>query len=161
MKTMAQDSEAGDQDSDFKPMDAAQARQWRQKNPPVSVWRILAVQLLVGVVVALLAGLLSGRASVAWSAAYGALVVLVPAALFARGVLRQRSAAAAGIAMLGFLGWEMVKIILTIAMLVAANRVVSGLSWLALVAGMVLTMKTYWAALWLQSRRSKPDTTTS
>ena len=59
--------------------------------------------------------------------------------------------------MLGFFGRDMVKISLTGAILVAAPRVVLGVSRLAVVAGMVLTMKTYWIALVVQSRRSKLD----
>ena len=43
--------------------------------------------------------------------------------------------------------WEMVKIALTVAMLVAAPRLVSGLIWPALLVGLVLTMKVYWLAL--------------
>ena len=66
-------------------------------------------------------------------------------ALFARGMARRRSTA--GAAMVGLLGWELVKIALTVAMLAAAPRVVPGLSWLALLVGMVVTMKTYWIAL--------------
>ena len=51
------------------------------------------------------------------------------------------------LAMAGLMGWELVKIALTVAMLAAAPRLVPGLSWLALLAGMVITMKTYWIAL--------------
>lgn len=157
MKTITPAGEDDDQDSDFKPLTADEARQWRDKNPQVSVWRIVAVQALVGVLVAVAAWLLTGRQSAGWSAGYGALAVVVPAALFARGVLRHREMQNPGVAMLRFFGWEMVKIILTVAILVAAPRVVVGLSWLALMAGMVLTMKTYWIALVVQSRRSKLD----
>ena len=157
MKTITHAGEDDDQDSDFKPLTADEARQWRDKNPQVSVWRIVAVQALVGVLVAVAAWLLTGRQSAGWSAGYGALAVVVPAALFARGVLRHREMQNPGVAMLRFFGWEMVKIILTVAILVAAPRVVVGLSWLALMAGMVLTLKTYWIALLLQSRRLKLD----
>ena len=117
----------------------------------------IAAQALVGVLVALAAWVLTGRQSAAWSAGYGALAVVIPAALFARGVMRHKNRSNPGVAMLGFFGWEMVKIVLTVAMLVAAPRVVGGLSWLALIAGMVLAMKTYWIALVVQSRRSKLD----
>ena len=157
MKTSSPDSAIEDQDSDFKPLTADEARQWREVNPEVSVWRVIAAQALMGVLVALAAWALTGRQSAAWSAGYGALAVVIPAALFARGVMRHKNRSNPGIAMLGFFGWEMVKIVLTIAMLVAAPRVIGGLSWLALIAGMVLTMKTYWIALVVQSRRSKLD----
>jgi ATP synthase protein I len=42
---------------------------------------------------------------------------------------------------------------LTVALLLAAPKVVSPLNWLALVAGFVVTMKVYWVAAWLHSRR--------
>jgi len=58
--------------------------------------------------------------------------------------------------MLGFFVWELVKIALTIAMLFAAPRLVMGLSWLALLAGFVVTIKVYWVALVLQSRHRHP-----
>ena len=157
MKTSSPDSAIEDQDSDFKPLTAEEARQWRERNPEVSVWRVIAAQALVGVLAALAAWLLTGRQSAAWSAGYGALAVLVPAALFARGVLRQRQRMNPGVAMLGFFWWEMVKIVLTVAMLVAAPWVVAGLSWLALIVGMALALKAYWIALLVQSRKSKLD----
>lgn len=150
MKKNAPWTEAEDEDPDFNPLTAEEAQQWRQRNPPVSPWRIVGGQVLVGAVVALLAWLVSGEASVGWSAAYGALAVVLPAALFARGMARQQGASQAGAAMLGLFGWELAKLLLCIAMLVMAPRWVAGLSWLALLAGMVVTMKTYWIALLLR-----------
>ena len=41
-------------------------------------------------------------------------------------------------------------------MLAAAPRVVTDLNWLALLAGMVVTMKTYWIALKWRSGVRKP-----
>ena len=64
--------------------------------------------------------------------------------------------APAGGALTGLFGWELVKIALTVAMLAAAPRLVPGLSWLALLAGMVVTMKTYWIALMAGSGVRKP-----
>jgi ATP synthase protein I len=101
----------------------------------------------VGLVAALLAWLLTGKQNVGWSVAYGALAVLVPAAVFARGLTGRFSSRNAGTAAVGFLLWEMVKIALTFAMLVAAPRLVAGLSWLALLVGLILAMKVYWIAL--------------
>jgi ATP synthase protein I len=85
-----------------------------------------------------------------YSAAYGALVVIVPAALFARGLTGRGASANVGAAVFGFLLWEMVKVVLTVAMLLSAPRVVSDLSWLAMLAGLVVTMKVYWVALGLR-----------
>ena len=144
-KITASETESGAEDPEFKPLTAQQAQEWRKRQPLLSVWRVVAFQALAGVLVALLAWWLTGRSQVAWSAGYGALSVVLPAALFARGMARKRSSA--GAAMVGLFGWELVKIVLTVAMLAAAPRLVPGLSWLALLAGMVITMKTYWIAL--------------
>lgn len=144
-KMTASEAESEVEESDFKPLTARQAREWRRRQPQWSVWRVVAAQVVVGVLVALLAWWLTGRAQVAWSAAYGVLSVVLPAALFARGMERKRTSA--GAAMAGLMGWELVKIALTVAMLAAAPRLVPGLSWLALLVGMVVTMKTYWVAL--------------
>lgn len=147
MKKYAPETESEDEDSDFNPLTAEEAQQWRRRHPPVSPWRVVAGQVLVGSLVSLLAWLVSGKAHVGWSAAYGALAVVLPAALFARGLARQQMVSHAGAAMVGFFGWELAKLLLCIAMLAMAPRLVAGLSWLALLAGMVVTMKTYWIAL--------------
>lgn len=157
MKTIAPETEAEAEESDFKPLSAEEAQQWRRRNPPVSVWRVVAGQALVGVTVALVAWLVTGKSSVAWSAGYGTLAVVVPAALFARGMARQRASANVGAAMVGFFGWEIVKLVLSVAMLAAAPRLVRDLSWLALLVGMVVTMKTYWIALMVRSGVRKTD----
>lgn len=157
MKTIPPETETEAEESDFKPLTAQEAEQWRSRNPPVSVWKIVVGQVLVGVVVALAAWVLTGRASMGWSAAYGALAVVVPAALFARGVLRHKASANPRAAMVGFFGWEIAKIVLTVALLAAAPRLVPGLSWLALVVGMVITMKTYWVALLVRPGVRKTD----
>ena len=73
--------------------------------------------------------------------------MLVPAAVFARGLTGKFSSINAGSAAVGFLLWEMVKIALTFAMLVVAPRLVAGLSWPALLIGLILAMKVYWVAL--------------
>ncbi|MDR2324016.1 MAG: ATP synthase subunit I [Acidovorax sp.] len=139
------------EEEDFKPLTPEEAQAWRRRNPPVSVWRIVAGQVAVGALVALLAWGISGQARVGWSAAYGALCVVVPAVIFARGVTRGGLAAGAGAAMSRLFGWELVKLVLCIAMMAAAPRLVRDLSWLALLAGMVAVMKTYWIALLVRS----------
>jgi len=116
---------------------------------------VLAGQAVVGLLVALAAWALTGQPRMGWSAAYGALAVLIPAALFARGLSRQKAVADGNAAMLGFFVWELVKIALTVAMLFAAPRLIGDLSWLALLAGFVVTMKVYWLAMWLRLAPSK------
>lgn len=155
MKTIAPKTETGDEEPDLKPLTAQEAQEWRKRQPVVSVWRLVIAQMAVGVGVALLAWLVSGKPNIGWSAGYGALAVVVPAAFFARGMARQRSEV--GAAIVGFAVWEMVKIALTIAILAAAPKLVEQLSWLALLAGMVVTMKTYWIALMVRSGVRKTD----
>lgn len=154
-KVTASDAESEAEDSDFKPLTAQQAEDWRRRQSVISVWRIVVLQVAVGVLVMLVTWLLAGRVQVVCSAGYGALSVVLPAALFARGMARKRPSA--GAAMAGLMGWELLKIALTVAMLAAAPRLVPGLSWLALLAGMVVTMKTYWIALLVQSGVRRTD----
>ena len=103
--------------------------------------------MAVGLVVALLAWALTGRQNIGWSAGYGALAVVIPAVIFARGLTGRFSSLNAGTAAVGFMAWEMVKIAASIALLAMAPKWVSALSWPALLIGLVLTMKVYWVAL--------------
>jgi ATP synthase protein I len=128
------------------PLTAQEVRELRQRQPLLSVWRVVVAQCFVGLLVSGVAWWVSGQAA-AVSAAYGALVVIVPAALFARGLTGRVSSLNAGAAVFGFFLWEMVKIGLTVALLVAAPRMVSDLSWPAMLVGLVVTMKVYWVAL--------------
>jgi ATP synthase protein I len=118
--------------------------------PRVSPWRVVAVQALVGVVMAGLASLFLGG-SAGWSALYGAAAVVLPNALLARGVTRGTANPAAAAA--GFLFWEMLKIGAAIAMLLIAARVVPQLNWPVLLVAMVVCMKVNWFALLWRGRR--------
>ena len=140
------------QDADtFKTLTAQEVQQLRKKMPLLSVWRVVGVQILVGAVAALLAMWITGRSVVALSVGYGALAVIIPAALFARGMTSPATSMNVGAAVFGFLLWEIVKIGLTLAMLLLAPRVVSEVSWPAMLVGLVLTMKVYWVALGVRS----------
>ena len=129
---------------DFRPLTAEEVQKLRLQQPLLSIWRVVFAQVLVGMAVAALTWLFTGRVSAAGSAAYGALAVVVPAALFARGLTSKTSTLNSGAAVFGFLLWEMVKIGLTIAMLYAAVWLVKDLSWPAMLVGLVITMKVYW-----------------
>jgi ATP synthase protein I len=135
------DAEGVDQ---FRPLTAEEVKELRLQQPLLSIWRVVLAQVLVGLAVSALTWLFTGRVSAAWSAAYGALSVVVPAALFARGLTSKTSSINSGAAVFGFLLWEMVKIGLTIAMLFAAIKLVKDLSWPAMLVGLVITMKVYW-----------------
>lgn len=140
-------------EADFKPLSAEEARLWREKNPSLSPRRIVVWQAVAGFLASGLAWLLSGRVEMAGSVGYGALAVVLPAAVLVRGLSRQSGAAGAALA--GFFVWELVKIVLTVAMLLAAPKLVPHLSWLGLLAGFVVAMKVYWVAMWLHPAHRK------
>jgi ATP synthase protein I len=144
---MHQDAEASGESSDFSPLTAEQAKALRERQPVISPWWVVLGQVVVGVLVSAFAWLLSGKVSVAESAAFGALAVVFPAAVFARGVTGRFASLNVGSAVLSFFVWELVKIVSTIALLFVARWVVSDLSWLAMLVGLILTMKVYWLAL--------------
>ena len=131
----------------FKALTREEAQALREKDPPLSPWRVVAVQGALGVVVALLAALLTGRQEVGWSLLYGAAAVVVPGALMARGMTSRLSSVSPGASAVSFMLWEMVKIAVSVAMLMLAARIVQPLSWPALLVGLVLCMKVYWVAL--------------
>jgi ATP synthase protein I len=141
--------------SDFTPLTADQAKVLREQNPSISPWWVVLGQLVVGILVSLAAWGVTGKFSVAVSAACGALAVVIPAALFARGVTGQFASANAGSAVMSFFVWEFVKIVMTVAVLYAAQRLVEDLSWPAMLVGLVVTMKVYWLAL-AYKRKAKP-----
>ena len=143
--------------SPVQPLGAEEARRVRERNPPVKPWWVVAGQAGVGILAALVAWVLTGKQNVGWSVAYGALAVVLPAAVFARGLTGRFSSLNAGTAAVGFLLWEMVKIALSIAMLLAAPRLVAGLSWPAMLVGLVLAMKVYWIALAFAPRPKKSN----
>ena len=131
----------------FEPLTAEEVAELRKRQPLLSVWRVVGVQVVLGLLVAVLVWFVSGRMAAVYSAVYGALAVIVPAALFARGLTSRVASVNVGAAVFGFFLWEMVKIGLTVAMLFAAPRLVNDLSWPAMLAGLVVTMKVYWVAL--------------
>lgn len=149
--------ETGDEESGLepepKPLTFEEAALLRPKIVGFSPWHVIGVQAIAGLLVVLVVWLVSDHASWAKSAGYGALAVLVPAMLFARGLIRQQRASAPGAALAGMFVWEFVKIILTLVMLFAAPRMVADLNWLALLAGFVVTMKASWLAMFWQHRR--------
>ena len=131
----------------FKRLSREEAAALRAQEPPVSPWRVIAVQAAVGVVATLIGWLVTGRTEVGWSLLYGAATVVLPGALMARGMTSKLSSMAPGASAVSFMVWEMLKIGASLAMLVVAGRVVQPLVWPALLVGLVVCMKVYWVAL--------------
>ena len=147
----------GVEEPGFKPLTADEAQAWRLKNPALIPWRIVALQAGVGGLMVLLTWLLTDERRLAASVAWGVVAVVIPAMVFVRALSRQMQVAHPKDAMLGLFAWELVKIVLTVALLLAAPQLISDLSWLALVASFVVTIKVYWLAMllgWVQ-RKSK------
>ncbi len=155
MKTIARKDEqvAEDLDAEYKPLTADEARELRARHPSISPWWVISGQLVVGLLVALAAWGLTGRQNLGWSAGYGAIAVVIPAAVFARGLTGRFSSLNPGTAVVGFFLWEMVKMALSIAMLFAAPRLITALSWPAMLIGLVVTMKAAWLAVMFSPRR--------
>jgi ATP synthase protein I len=140
-------------ESDFIPLTPEQAQRLVAQNPSLSVWWVLAGQVVMGVGAALVAGVLTGTVASGWSAFYGCLAVVIPGALFARGLRSQFSSISAVTAGFGFFVWEAVKIGVSVAMLAAAPRLVADLDWLAMLIGLIVTLKVYWLALLVRRKR--------
>jgi len=102
--------------------------------------RIVSLQLIATVVVGLIAALLGGWPAM-FSAVLGGLCCVVPNAIMA---LRLFAAAESGRANPAtFFIWEFVKIALTLALLGATAWLYRDLNWLALVAGLIVALKSY------------------
>ena len=134
------------------PLTSEQAQALRETLPSVSAWQVVAAQAASGLLVALLCFALGVGSG--WSALYGTACVVLPSALLARGMARLPGAGPAAAAV-GFMFWEGVKVLLTVAMLVAAVRVVPALSWPALLAALTVCLSMNWLALLWQGRRKK------
>jgi ATP synthase protein I len=139
---------------EFKRLSAEEAQVLRELHPSVSPWQIVSLQLVVGILVALAAWAFTGKPSMGWSAGYGALAVVIPAVLFARGLMSQFSSINAATAGFGFFVWEAVKIAASVGMLFAAPQLVADLDWLAMLIGLIVTLKVYWVALLMRPKRT-------
>jgi ATP synthase protein I len=140
------------EDSAYKRLTRQEAQDLRELQPPISPWRVIRLQVGVGIMLTLLSWVFTLKTSVAWSAAYGALAVVIPAMLFARGLMSQFSSINAMTAGFGFFVWEAVKIGVSVAMLFAAPKLVAELNWLAMLISLVVTMKVYWVALLMRPK---------
>ena len=136
----------------FKPLSREEAQKLREASPQLSPWWVLAGQLVVGVLVACAAWALTGRQNVAWSVFYGALVVVIPGALLARGLASKLWSMNPGAAVAGFFLWEMVKIATSVGMLFAAPQLVVELDWLAMLVGLMTVLQVYWVALLMRPK---------
>lgn len=79
---------------------------------------------------------------------------MLPAAVLARAVMRK--AGDARVALVSFFAWELIKLVLTIVLLAMAPKVVPGLSWPALLAGLIVVLMAHaFVLVWLGRRLSR------
>ena len=88
-----------------------------------------------------------------WSALYGSAIVVMPAALMARGMTSRLSSVAPGVSAVSFMLWEFGKMGVSVVMLLLAPKVVPHLSWPALLVALVVCIKIYWVALSWRGRK--------
>jgi ATP synthase protein I len=151
------DERGGDEDPPFKPLTRQEAQALRARHPPLSPWVVLGIQALVGLTLSAGVWLLWRQSNAAWSALYGAAAVVIPGALMARGMSRQ-AGRTPGEAMIGFMVWELAKVLAAVAMLVAAVKVVPGLHWPSLLVTMIVSLKMNWLVLlWHRPSTQKPE----
>ena len=146
---------------EIKPLSREEALQWRARQPQMSAWRVVGWQWSLMFGVSLLAALVTRQASVVWSVFYGGLCIALPSALMAYGVTSSPLTrmvvrwfpGAARLSLAGVFLWEGIKVLLALAMMWSAPRWVPNLSWLGLVAGLVVVLKAYWLGFLFQRRR--------
>ena len=141
------DDVSEDLEPQFKPLTPDQAAAWRSHQPKVDVWKVVAWQAGAGVLLAAAVAVFSGQWRLVSSVAWGSVAVVLPSAVFARAWVRQTRLEQAGAALAGLFVWELVKILLTVVLLLASPLLISQLSWLALLAGFVVTMKVSWVVM--------------
>lgn len=132
-----------------QPLTREEAQALIARHPQVTAWQVIAGQALVGVLVALVWGALSGSQAATMSSLYGAAVAVVPNVLMARGLFGRHAGRSVG----GLLAWELVKIGGAGAMLALAPTIVQPLNWAAMLVTMVLCMKVIGVALLWRGRK--------
>jgi ATP synthase protein I len=137
-------------DLPVQPLTHDEAQALRARYPVISAWRLIAAQVLLGVLVALCWGALSGQSALL-SSLYGAAVAVLPNVLMVRGLFGRNAGRSVG----GLLFWELVKIGASGAMLALSPSLVPSLNWAAMLVTMVLCMKVIGVALLWQGRKKK------
>ena len=118
--------------------------------------KVLMWQALSAVAIATLAWLVSSSVVAVTSAFYGALCVVLPSALVARMVIKRVRPDVlkhSGGTLLGLVVLELVKIVVTVCLLLAAPLVLDSPQWVAIVIGFAVTLKVYWVVALMSLRQ--------
>ncbi len=136
-------------------MDESRGRGPAASRPALSPWRVVLAQVGVGAAVSAVIWLAAGKLA-AMSALYGAAVVAIPGALMARAATSRLGALSPLAGTMSMMGWEGLKLALSVVMLALAPRFVPGLVWPAMLATLFICMQTYWFALLWRGRARRP-----
>ena len=118
--------------------------------------KLLMWQALSAIAIAALAWLVSSSAAVVTSAFYGAVCVVLPSALVARVVIkriRPDVLKQSGGMLTGLVVLELVKMLATVCLLLAAPLVLDSPQWVAIVIGFAVTLKVYWVVALMSLRQ--------
>lgn len=145
---------------DEQPWSAEQANAWRAKTHAMSPWLPAAMQAVVAVL--LLAGslVLDLERNIRLSVMWGVFSSLLPSLLCVSGyritVWMLKDLPHGAQTLLGFasiLCWELVKLLLSVALLIVASRIVLNVHWLAMLLAFVVVVKAYWLAFLVERLR--------
>lgn len=140
-----------DKDPPVRPLTRDEAQALIARHPSMTVWQVICMQAIFGVLVALVWGALSRSSTSAVSALYGVAVAVVPSVLMARGVFGPNAGRSAG----GLFFWELLKLGLTGAMLALAPAWIKPLDWVAMLVTLVLCLKVIGVVLLIWQGRNK------
>jgi ATP synthase protein I len=136
-----------------EPLTPCQAQNLRLKSPMISPWWVITVQLGLGVVYVLLVAFWSQHKFGVVSAACGVGVVWVPALVFVAVISRGSAQLGVHTAALVFFVGELVKLVLSVALIFLSVWWLESLNWQFFLGGMFLSLKVYW---WALAIRPKP-----
>ena len=118
--------------------------------------KVLMWQALSAIAIAMLAWLVSFSVVVVTSAFYGAMCVVLPSALVARMVIKRVRPDVlkhSGGTLMRLVVLELVKIVVTVCLLLAAPLVLDSQQWVAIVIGFAVTLKVYWVVALMSLRQ--------
>ena len=118
--------------------------------------KVLMWQALSAVAIAALFWVASLNVALVVSAFYGAMCVVLPSALVARMVIKRVRPDVlkhSGGALTGLVVLELVKVLVTVCLLLAAPLMLDSPQWVAIVIGFAVTLKVYWVVALMSLRQ--------
>ena len=150
----------GQDDGKIPPLTRQEVELLKQKLGGVSLevflLKVLMWQALSAVAIATVAWLVSSSVVAVTSAFYGAMCVVVPSALVARMVIKRVGPDVvrhSGGTLMRLVVLELVKIVVTVCLLLAAPLVLDSPQWVAIVVGFAVTLKVYWVVALMSLRQ--------